>query len=180
MSALDAKLLARRQELLGELDRIEHAALPVDAVVTEALAELDRDIAAFKAAPRSVVGMPFGATLAPHMLTRHVLAAHGALLPKETRALVESATRARCEGSRTLRLSAADKDARASLVRAELADLERRIEADHRRVEAADGVVLPRSDVDPAAWLMIDPAVVTTERKPDASANNSSRTAGRI
>ena len=79
----------------------------------------------------------------------------GAIAPKETRALVEAATREAEKSWSGLRLSEKQRTAKLEKLQGDLRRLEAVAELDRREKERANAdIVMPRSTADPAIWSL--------------------------
>jgi hypothetical protein len=152
---INPKLIERVALLDREIAGVDAALEPVQTIVARHLASLDGAAASFRVAPltpRQQIG-----PTKPSDVQHLILAAFAALMPRETRALVEGAVRAQEEARPALRMTAAEKDKKLAQLRADRTKAAALLEVDVRLCEA-EGVQLPlaRMNADPAIWLMVD------------------------
>jgi hypothetical protein len=148
MQALDTKLIDELVHVREEIAQTEAAAVPIDTVIVERLAEIEQAAIKFASAP-------FALDLnTPSAVSRQLMGALAVLMPDATRGLVEAHVRQIEERRPVLRMAPHDKAAKLAALHTKARQLEARLELARREYEAADPeVTFSRHGVDPEIWL---------------------------
>jgi hypothetical protein len=152
MSATDDRVATVR----AEIEQVRRARLPVDQIVAAALTELDSMAERARVAPGQWP-LPVS-NFEPQAMRRMLLGMFATIAPKETRAMIEAATRETEKARSGLRLSEAQKAQRLTKLTGELHRLEAAAELERREQERGNpDLVMPRSAFDPAIWSLTMP-----------------------
>lgn len=151
MTTLDSKLLARRDQIIGELAKVQKAEAPIAESVARRLAEHAAAVEAFERSPFRFNSFVPDGRAPVAMVERMMEGAFGSLFP-QAKARIEKAERTRLEARKLLHLDAREKSQRIADLERELRGVEAQIELGRRKI-AADGEVLPPVG-HPSTWLL--------------------------
>lgn len=161
MLMLDPSLTDELVAIRAEIARVEQAEPPIEVAIVARLSETEEAAQRFRAAPFMVGG---GDVLAasPSAVRMLVLGAMAALLPDQTRALIEERTREAEERRPVLRLTPEAKATQLTALRAKATRIEAKLELLRRELEHDDpDVTFARAGFDPEVWLAETAALET-------------------